>query len=169
MLAYYYTKNIFQGPFDTNGQDGPPNVLDVTAAASALTMSNTKLEHHETATAEAGSGSSTSLQLGPSATTPVLPGNIPVTDSVVDGQADIRADEICSSCHGLSTLSPSPFVLERSCTDVIWCVMFAVFLIGMFAISVWAFIRGNPGNILLPKPMDFVRFGCLVSSQRGCL
>jgi hypothetical protein len=45
-------------------------------------------------------------------------------------------------------------VMERSCTDIICCLVFTVFFVGMLGISAMAYTTGDPMKIMTPFDSD---------------
>jgi len=43
---------------------------------------------------------------------------------------------------------------DRSCTDCICCIVFIIFLVGMGAVSIWAFMNGDPTKLIYPTDSD---------------
>ncbi len=41
-------------------------------------------------------------------------------------------------------------VYDRKCTDVIMCIIFALFFCGMFATAAYGYANGNPQNLIVP-------------------
>ncbi|VDI21944.1 Hypothetical predicted protein, partial [Mytilus galloprovincialis] len=39
---------------------------------------------------------------------------------------------------------------NRSCTDIICCLLFLVFILGLIAVSILGFVWGNPNRLLHP-------------------
>lgn len=61
-------------------------------------------------------------------------------------------------------------VIERRCTDVFMCLVFSVFLCGMFATAAYGYAYGDPSKLITPFDTDgnyFYSITVLLGNQCG--
>lgn len=51
-------------------------------------------------------------------------------------------------------IARKPTEKDRRCTDVLCCLIFLAFLVGMFWASIYGYVNGNPGKLIAPIDGD---------------
>ncbi|KAH9500275.1 hypothetical protein Btru_073599 [Bulinus truncatus] len=122
------------------------NIKDV-----PLTYIGLESETDQPAPPPGGSSAEGEIQQVPTRTqtpalTPTIRGFLPAFHSTFQTETDsgMMVDEVgCGETHD--------FKVDRSCTDVFCCVIFALFLIGLIATALYAFSYGDPVMLVYPQ------------------
>ena len=52
------------------------------------------------------------------------------------------------------SIARTPTEKNRRCTDLLCCILFLAFIVGMFASAIYGYVNGNPGKLIAPIDGD---------------